>query len=132
MLVALLLGAAATASWWLQSPSPGWRLGGACAVLALAAAFAAWRWWHSAQGTLSWDGESWTWSGGRLAQAGAVEVGIDLQRSLLLRWTSGRQTQWFWLDRSRAAERWDELRRAVYSRARPQALPGARPSAAKP
>jgi hypothetical protein len=131
LLLVFLLGGAVTASWGFQSQLPGWRLGGACLVLAAAGGFAAWHWWHGAEGTLAWDGETWAWSGERLERAGAIEVSVDLQRWLLLRWTSGSESHWFWLDRARGAERWDDLRRAVYSRARPEALPGARSPAAK-
>jgi hypothetical protein len=131
LLLAFVLGGAVTASWWFQSQSPGWRVGGACLVLAAAGVLAAWHWRHAAEGTLAWDGETWAWSGERFERTGAIEVSVDLQRWLLLRWTSGSESHWFWLDRARRAERWDDLRRAVYSRARPEALPGASPPAAK-
>jgi hypothetical protein len=132
LLLALLLGGAVTALWWFQSQSPGWRLGGAWLVLAAVGAFAGWNWWDCARGNLAWDGETWTWSSDRLVQTGVVEVRLDLQRWLLLRWTSGNASQWFWLDRAGRRERWDDLRRAVYSRAKPEALPVARLPAAKP
>ncbi|HEX9721083.1 MAG TPA: hypothetical protein VGA59_15295 [Ramlibacter sp.] len=133
LLMAMLLGGAVTALWGFQSPSPGWRIGGACLVLAATGAFAAWQWWHCARGALAWDGQNWTWSGDRVAQSGGLlEVSLDLQHWLLLRWTSGGESHWFWLDRASRAERWDDLRRAVYSRARPEALPDARRPAARP
>jgi hypothetical protein len=130
LLLAFVLGGAVTASWSFQSQSPGWRTGVACLALAAAGGFAAWHWWHGAGGTLAWDGQTWTWSGEQLAQTGALEVCVDLQDWLLLRWTSGGDSHWFWLDRARRAERWDDLRRAVYSRARIEALPDPRPPAA--
>jgi toxin CptA len=132
LLLLSLLGGAVTTLWWFHSPLYGWRSAGAFVALAAAAGFAAWQWWHSAQGTLAWDGATWMWKRERLAQAGVLEVSLDLQHWLLLRWTSGNDSHWFWLDRARCAERWDDLRRAVYSRAGPQALPGARLPAAKP
>jgi len=130
--LAWLLGAAAAGLWWLQSPSPGWRLGALGFVLAAAGAFAAWGWWHGAQGTLAWDGQSWSWSGDPDGHDSVLEVGLDLQRWLLLRWKSGNASHWLWLERTGRLERWDDLRRAVYSRARLDALPDARPPAAKP
>jgi hypothetical protein len=132
LLLAWLLGAAVIALWWLQSPSPGWRLSGASFVLAAAGIGAAWNWWHCVPGVLAWDGEAWCWSEARGERAGAIEVSLDLQHCLLLRWTSGDASHWFWLERAGSAERWDDLRRAVYSRAKLEALPDGRPPAAKP
>jgi hypothetical protein len=129
LLLAWLLGGIATALWWLQSQSPGWRLGAASLVLAVAGACAAWNWWHSVSGVLAWDGQAWSW-GGR--QSGVLEVCLDLQHCLLLRWRSGSASEWFWLERAGSTGRWDDLRRAVYSRARPEALPEPRAPAAKP
>jgi toxin CptA len=132
LLLAWLLGGAVTALWWLQSQSPGWRLIAACLVLAAAGAFAAWNWWHSEAGMLAWGGETWSWSDGRGSHTGTIKVSLDLQRCVLLRWTSEIGSHWFWLERARSAERWDDLRRAVYSRARLEVLPDPRAPAAKP
>jgi toxin CptA len=58
---------------------------------------------------------------------------LDLQRLLLLRWHGAAGgVQWLWAERARHPDRWDALRRAVYSRATPDALQGAKPPAAKP
>jgi len=132
LLVAWLLGGAATATWWLHSQSPGWRLSAACLVLVAAGAFAAWNWWHFEPGILAWDGEAWSWSDGRGAHTGTIEVTLDLQHCVLLRWTSENGSRWFWLERAGSAQRWDDLRRAVYSRARLEALPDPRAPPAKP
>ncbi len=132
LLLAWLLGGAVTALWWLQPQTPGWRPGAVCVVLAAAGAFAAWQWWHSEPGMLAWDGEAWSWSDGRAARTGTIEVTLDLQNCLLLRWTPENGPRWFWLERARSAERWDDLRRAVYSRAGLEALPDPRAPAAKP
>lgn len=126
-----LLGGAAAAVWQFPAPD-AWRLGMMLAALCAAGAVAAWNWWHAPTGTLAWDGEGWTWSVQPEATAESVEVGLDLQRSLLLRWRGGGASQWIWLDRDAGAERWDDLRRAVYSRARPKALQQAPRPAAKP
>jgi toxin CptA len=131
LLAAWLLSLAAAGFWWLQAPDR-WRLGAMLAALAAAGAFAAWSWRRAPSGTLSWDGEAWNWSPVPDGRAGELEVGVDLQAWLLLRWKAGSASQWLWLARSSRAERWDDLRRAVYSRARPQALQPAGPPAAKP
>jgi toxin CptA len=133
LLLALwLLGGAATTLLWFQSPSPNWRHGAAWLVLAAAGAFTAWHWWHGPSGMLAWDGESWNWSGAQAEESGVLEVSLDLQHWLLLRWNSGTASCWLWLARADHAERWGDLRRAVYSRARPEALPAAGRLAPKP
>lgn len=132
LLLAWLLGGAATAFWWLQSQSSGWRASGAWLVLVSTGAFAAWNWWHSTSGVLTWDGQTWNWSGDRRTPTAVPEVRLDLQRCLLLRWPAGDASHWLWLERATRAERWDDLRRAVYSRASPEALPDHRAPAAKP
>ncbi|WP_298923661.1 hypothetical protein [uncultured Ramlibacter sp.] len=130
-----LLGAAAAAAWaWQTAPSAGAQLLVA-AVLALAGACALRMWRRLPEGELAWDGRGWFWPA-LAAEAGVLAVSLDLQRALLLRWQGrgeGRgAAQWLWLDRAACPERWGDLRRAVYSRATPDALAGARPPAAKP
>jgi toxin CptA len=132
LLFAWLLGAAVTALWWLQSQSPAWRLSVASLVLGVAGAVAAWNWWHSEPGILAWDGATWSWSNQRGLHTGTIQVSLDLQQCVLLRWTSENGSRWFWLERAGTAERWDDLRRAVYSRARLEVLPDLRAPAAKP
>ena len=132
LLTAWLAGAATALASWLQGQPFAWRIAVVASLLAAAGVFAGLAWWRSASGTLAWDGDGWTWSGSSRSYPGEVDVGLDLQRWLLLRFSGDGATHWSWLERSRHAERWDDLRRAVYSRARPQALPGAQPPAAKP
>jgi len=124
-----LLGCAAAVLWQFHRPDL-WRMATMLATLCGAGAFAASHWWRTPSGTLAWDGEVWTWSAHPEAAAASVEVGLDLQRALLLRWSAGDLSRWIWLDRDTRADRWDDVRRAVYSRARPKALqPAPRPAA---
>jgi toxin CptA len=132
LLLAWLLGGAVTALWWLQSQTPGWRLGAQWLVLTAAGVFAALKWWHSEPGILAWDGEVWSWSDERGDHTGMIEVTLDFQHRVLLRWTSDNGSRWFWLERAGSKERWGDLRRAVYSRARLELLPDSRTPAAKP
>jgi len=126
-----LLGCAAAALWWLHSPG-SWRLAAMLIALGAVGSFAARSWWRAPRGTLGWDGQVWNWSARPAAGAVAIGVGLDLQHVLLLRWTSGNASCWLWVERASRAERWDDLRRAVYSRATPEALQQAPSPAAKP
>lgn len=122
LLGAWLLGVAAVGLWSLQVRAPGWQLGACLGVLLLTGLCAAWNWLRAPQGVLSWDGQSWNCSAGVQAEEGVLEVGLDLQSRLLLRWSGAAASRWLWLERARRPERWEDLRRAVYSRAKQQPL----------
>ena len=132
VLVLSLLGIAATAAWWLQAPAPTEKRVAAiaCAVLVIGAALLAW--WRSSVGQLAWTGETWTWTSARSSCDGEVHAALDLQSVLLLKFEHARRGEWLWLERSSAPARWDDVRRAVYSRARPQPLPEAKQPANSP
>ena len=121
----LLAGAAVLAAWafWGAHSSLVNVITAACAwVIAAAGAFHFWlmQW----VGMLCWDGRAWSvetpapmstsW-----ALSESPEVFLDLQSHLWLRVSlSGSRGVWVWLQRSSQPERWLDLRRAVYSRAR--------------
>jgi toxin CptA len=132
LLVAWLLGAAAVALWLIEARAPGWQRGASVLLVLSVGLWAASSWWRTPAGGLIWDGENWCWSAAGQGRTGDVAVGLDFQHWLLLRWTGGSAPRWLWLERARHAERWDDLRRAVYSRARPQALRPEQFPAAKP
>jgi toxin CptA len=112
--VAWLAGAAGLLAWALQvAPTPLQVLVATAAML-VPGAVAMLGWLHSAKGVIAWNGEGWTWSG---AEPGTPEAVLDLQRVMLLRWSAAPRTRWFWLERSSHPALWDDLRRAVYSRA---------------
>ena len=124
-------GALCCLAWWWQGAG-GWRLALMAAVVAIAGA-CAWRAWvRSAAGTLAWSGECWTWHAAGKEESGAPEVSVDLQAMLLVRWNGDATHRWLWLERANDPPRWADLRRAVYSRARPDALRGANPPTATP
>jgi toxin CptA len=129
---AWLLGALACVQWTVQSQVSGWRLGAAGIALAAAALVSARNWQAMPRGILGWDGQSWTWTGAGKTDIGTVEVCLDVQQCLLVHFRGRAVSHWLWLERAHCAERWDDLRRAVYSRARPQTLPKAEPGAAEP
>ena len=117
LLLAVWLAAAAVIACWWQTGAPAWRLGAAVLLWLASGLWAGWRWWRSPRGAVAWDGESWNWAGGEPAGGGMLEVSLDLQWAMLVRWAGQRASRWFWLERASRAERWDDLRRAVYSRA---------------
>ena len=124
-LVLWLLGLAATTAWALTWPDA--RLVAAAAILcAAAAALAAVAWWRTEAGDLQWDGDDWQLHLRGRADGGNPVVALDLQGSLLLRWKAAGSGGWLWLDRASAPARWDDLRRAVYSRAIVDAPPSSR------
>ncbi|MFT3814096.1 MAG: hypothetical protein QM740_12035 [Acidovorax sp.] len=71
-------------------------------------------------GPLAWDGAVWSFTPqGGPAIAGQLQLHADGQRFLLLRLLpEGGRGQWLWATRPMQPERWADLRRAVYSRAR--------------
>ncbi|MCJ0764302.1 hypothetical protein [Variovorax terrae] len=118
-----LAGAGAAALWLLQPGAAGWRQALALAAVLAAGAAALQAWRTAPQGELHWDGRQWLWSRrGGPQQPGLVTVHLDLQRCLLLRLQilDGR-VRWLWLEPSFQPGRWNDLRRAVYSRASRQA-----------
>ncbi len=125
-LVLWLLGLAAIIAWALTWPDA--RLVAAAASLcAAAAALAAVAWWRTEAGDLQWDGDDWQLRLRGRADGGKPVVALDLQVCLLLRWNGVDSAGgWLWLDRASAPARWDDLRRAVYSRAIVDAPPSSR------
>lgn len=112
-----LAGAATTLfSWQRVSPS-GMQAAVACAVWAVAGAMACRFWLAMPQGELRWDGHTWE-SPGVSTSSAEVRVHLDSQRHLLLRVHGVESTGgWLWLSATSRPERWNDLRRAVYSRA---------------
>lgn len=127
-----LLGVLATVRWELETHVGGWRLAAAALVLTLGGLAVAWTWWTSPQGTLAWDGQRWSWSSAGRSEPGLVEVCLDFQEFLLVSFEPRAAAGWLWLERGQCVERWDDLRRALYSRARPITPPGAEAGAAQP
>jgi hypothetical protein len=85
-------------------------------------------WAGTPEGLLQWDsladpgagpqrGGAWIWSSASGSGGSVLRVVasvIDWQSGMLLRLAGpGGATQWAWVERSRAPERWDDLRRAL-------------------
>ena len=110
-------GAAGLVAWWLQVAAAPLQVLVATSAALVAGAVALRGWLRSPRGTISWNGEDWTWSAAATGESGVSQPVLDLQRVMLLRWDSAGATRWFWLERGMQPARWDDLRRAVYSRA---------------
>jgi toxin CptA len=131
LLAIWLAGAAALMFWWMSGPSSS-RLGAVVLSWLASGLWAARQWWRSPIGAVAWNGESWNWAAGETGDNGVLEVSLDLQRSMLVRWAGKGASRWFWLERASRADRWDDLRRAVYSRAAPGAPRGTKRPTTKP
>jgi len=75
-------------------------------------------------GELAWDGSAWVppasaRDGAAWVGPGTLDVLLDFQFCLLLRWQAAGtwRRQWIWLERRSEPSRWHLLRCAVYSRA---------------
>lgn len=97
------------------------------AAVWVAAIFGATHFWRGQLcGALCWDGQDWSVedarhpAGGPVVLASSPEVLLDVQSHLWLRLVfRQRRPCWMWVQRSSQPERWMDLRRAVYSRAKP-------------
>ncbi len=95
-------------------------------VAVSATAAGLWQGWQALedQCSLTWDGQAWCLhdQGEGFEDAlGEVQVILDVQIALLLRWAPASDTlrakpQWLWLEAQNANARWQDIRRAVYQR----------------
>ncbi|PJI96787.1 hypothetical protein CLU85_1543 [Acidovorax sp. 69] len=124
----LLAGAGVLVAWFLggaRYPS-GIGIAAGCLWLVVAACVLHF-WWHQLEGVLRWDGQAWTVEDdqhGKIfwALSRPPEVILDLQGHLwVCAFPLGHHQTWLWLERSSQPERWVDMRRAVYSRAKPGA-----------
>lgn len=86
------------------------------------AGIAAWhiRWLQARTAELRFDGEHWSFVAGIMRHGAMAQAAIilDFQSLLLVRLAvSRRAARWVWLDRSVRPGHWQDLRRALYSRA---------------
>lgn len=98
---------------------PWWVVGAVFATWIVVVAFALRFWRALPAGDLHWGGAHWELkSAGRSVDGARLRVHADLQRFMLVRLESADQPPcWLWLERRAHPERWNDLRRAVYSRA---------------
>lgn len=83
-----------------------------------------WRALHSPSVTLTWDGQAWCLHSASTTfndQLGAVDVCLDVQKALLLKWQPssdklGASMRWLWLGHEASPPHWQDIRRAVYAR----------------
>jgi toxin CptA len=118
-------GVVAVAIWMAQTGASAIPAGLAWSTVLLSGLLAARTWARTPDGLLAWDGQTWTWSVGERVLEAHPEAVLDLQHALLLRLGEGRRASWLWLEKRALPARWDDLRRAVYSRARTEGSTGA-------
>ncbi|MEO8121139.1 MAG: hypothetical protein ABI606_17680, partial [Rhodoferax sp.] len=110
-------GAVSDALWYYQSRPAEWQqwlfamtLLGTCVVAAVV-------WHHTPRGSLRWDGQVWRWASLDASVEGMVTVHLDLHSCLVLSLNTRAGTRlWLWPERRADAARWNDLRRAVFSR----------------
>ncbi len=111
MLCAWALSQGLTLAWW----------GAACAMgMGTLSGWLALGWF----GVITWDGQAWWLQdqvGTHEIALGDVEVILDVQKALLLRWQPASDTlrakpRWLWLSAENANHHWQDFRRAVYQR----------------
>jgi hypothetical protein len=113
--LALLLGAGAVVTWYLQADHPGWRQGLAMCVWLLCAALALRDESQPAKGVLRWDGQHWIWESDLAVLAGTVVPRADWQIGVLLEFRApGHRVHWLWLERGETGN-WNALRRALWA-----------------
>lgn len=130
VLLAVLMACGAGLTAWLFWGSNAALIGpvGAAGFLwCVAAASALHFWFYQFTGSIRWDGKDWALESSesvaaRMVLSVAPDPVLDLQSHLWLHvLTPERGRIWLWVERSARPERWLDLRRAVYSRARPGA-----------
>lgn len=124
----LCAGASLLVAWLVQGPPAyGWLWMAAAGLWLVTVACAAHFWWHQFSGKILWDGEVWMleeerYAGAFLPLGVPPAVHLDLQDHLWVCTSpAARPPVWLWIERSYQPERWMDLRRAVYSRAKPGA-----------
>ncbi len=117
----VLLTSAVLSVWALsQGLTFAWWLAVSAAVIGICLGWIAAR----SYGVLTWDGQVWCLHdqvNGQPDALGDVQVVLDVQKALLLRWQPASGTlhtkpQWLWLGSQNLMNRWQDLRRAVYQR----------------
>ena len=115
----LFLFVSAAVVFWafaVGQPQSDWQAVAVACTLLAAALWALFGWYQSPQGTLSWNGEQWHWSGYSDQPACILSLRMDWQRSLLVSLQRrGKPTDWLWLDAGSDAVSWRAFRRAACS-----------------
>ena len=113
-----MCGACCAAAACIALKKADWRTG-LLLLAVVGAGVAAWRGssHRGVPGVLKFDGSSWSIDAGAGLWAAQARVALDAQAWLLVRMAAtGRPGHWIWLERRTMPERWQDLRRAIYSR----------------
>lgn len=119
LLAAILVGAALVLTLWIMQMQTV-QVQQLVAVLLwmVTSGLAAWGWWHSPTGMLTWDGLGWIWFCREQSVPVVPEVSLDLQGNLLLHLhaDSARGSVWIWPEHRLMPQRWLAFRRAVFGK----------------
>ncbi|RZL88594.1 MAG: hypothetical protein EOP82_22265 [Variovorax sp.] len=128
------IGACCAAAGSYHLDSAGWRAGLlVLSVIAAAVAISRGALLHRATSSeLRFDGQYWAFAGAPALRTARAAVALDFQSLLLVCLTEPRRRRcWVWVDRRAMPERWQDFRRAVYSRP-PSADQAPEPGRARP
>jgi len=111
------LGAVVLTAWGVQTGDVRGHVLICAGVWLVCATVGYWGWVNTPCGTLSWDGQVWTWGKAGDVCHVSIELVLDTQSSLLLRLVGEAQRPfWVWPERRAQPLRWLALRRAIYAR----------------
>jgi hypothetical protein len=115
-----LAGLLASAAWFAQVQTPGWRQWLMLFGAVLTAMGTYWQWRQTVVGQLTWEGSSWRWTESDTSVSLQLVLILDVQQAMLLLLRGARSARgiWIWVERDTSPTRWLALRRAVHQRPR--------------
>lgn len=112
----LLLAVAGLVLWCLQADRLGWRQIVAGVAWLICVTWALREPMRRIEGSLHWDGQNWSWESRDAVLAGTLVARLDWQARVLVEFRSFEaKPLWFWLERATQPQRWDDLRRALWT-----------------
>jgi toxin CptA len=131
-----LLGALLAAQWYLRTDHAGVAVVAVGLSVLIPGLLSLRTWLHSPAGELRWDVQYWHWMPSRRVltlSRPSMRCVLDFDSALLLKvGGSGGSGVWLWAERAAFPDRWQDLRRAVFSPGRPDTAKsaGGRPAVA--
>ena len=117
IVVIVSLGATTLTIWTAQADALQVRHLGVALLWLISTCLAAWYWFHTPVGALTWDGVVWTSRSGVQVDVVVPKVLLDVSGGLLLRLqTQHGGVRWVWPERRVVPLRWLSFRRAVFGK----------------